>query len=193
MVLGLIYATDLPDRVTEATKPDDRGSDKQAGAPLFPGNDLQPAPSTSETYANPTPSSGVASNIGNVSLECVGLEVDEAIPGKIWRVTPIVERVLGNKESPYLYTVHSGFDYYKETDVNDAVQGINSFFFQPERFYGDPVISIIDTFHTEYPPNNPNLPGRLGNDFPDENIFPCPTDALAGIVEKYSYEIPSTS
>lgn len=189
--LALIYATDLPNRVAEATASDNDGSDKKAGAPLFPGN-AQPAPTTSELDNGPTPSSGVVSDIGNVSLECVGLKVGEAIPGKVWQVTPIVERVLGNEDSPYLYTVHSGFDYIENTDVNNAEQGISPFFFQPGRFYGDPVISIIDTFGTKYPPNHPEFPGMLGYDFPDNQIFPCPTDALADIVEQYSYEVPAS-
>ena len=85
-----IYATDLPNRVTEAMTSDDSGSKKPAGAPLFPGS-LPSETSNSNPNNSPTPSSGTVSNVGNVSLICAGVEVAPAVEGKVYQITPSVE------------------------------------------------------------------------------------------------------
>ena len=187
LALVTIYATDLPNRVSEAMASDDSGSKKPAGAPLFPGN-LPSETSSSKPNNSPTPSSGTVSNVGNVSLHCAGVEVAPSVEGKVYQITPIVDKIIGVRDSPYLYTLVTGHDFVHDQDTRHAEQGISPSFYQPGNFIGTPNVLIIDTFGTDVPPNSPDSVENLPMDFPDSQMFVCPTDALEPLAAQYGYD-----
>ena len=50
-----------------------------------------------------------------------------------------------------------------------------------------PNVLIIDTFGTDIPPNSPDKVEDLPVDFPDSQMFICPTDALDPLTQQYGY------
>ena len=81
---------------------------------------IDTAPSTeTSTAATPTPSSG---GFGKVVLRCTGIRTHEMVPGA-YTYMPQVEGVVGDLNSPYLFTVGSYFDK-DGNDRNTAVQGV---------------------------------------------------------------------
>jgi|GEM_PF-3174191 len=158
------------------------GGDKDAAAPVVPGTQSPSAPSNeTKPSTDPTSSSGDFSNYGRVTLSCADIEV-EKINDDLYKVTPVVEHVIGEKNSPYVYTILAGYDNIRDDDVVYAKQGVQSFNFQPSRFSSYPAVLVVDVHDTIYKPNEPNqFPGTVGDSIPDNQMYPCPSLDLATI------------
>jgi hypothetical protein len=187
-VLGGIFAANqvglldgVGSNAAEASK-GNSGGDKDAAAPVVPSTHSPAAPSNeSKPSTNPTSSSGDFSNYGRVTLSCADIEV-EKINDDLYKVTPVVEHVIGDKNSPYVYTMLAGYDNIRDDDVIYAKQGVQSFNFQPSRFSSYPAVVIVDVHDTQYKPAKPDqFPGIVGDSIPDNQMYVCPSLDLATI------------
>ncbi|HSD55760.1 MAG TPA: hypothetical protein VLA92_01255 [Candidatus Saccharimonadales bacterium] len=156
---------------------DNGGGDKGVAAPVVPGK--SPSANESKPSNDPTNSGGDFSNYGRVTLSCVNIEI-EKVNDDLYKVSPVVEDVIGDKNSPYVYTMLAGYDNVRDDDVIYAKQGVQSFNFQPSRFSSYPAVVIVDVHDSPFKPGKPDqFPGIIGDTIPDNQMYPCPSLDLA--------------